>query len=503
MQVIATSPLLTPKPRRRAVPARLWPYVLVSTAIIVPCFWHAHVEAADLGSHVYNAWLYTQIEGGNLSGLKVAPQYTNVLTDTAFSSFGKMLGFDAAEKIIVPICVLVFFWGTFTFISRIAGRHAWPLVPLIAILAYGYSFERGFLNYYVSLGLAFAALALIWRARGIGNWIGSALIGVLAAVAHPFGVALLAAFGAYSTIARRLPPGRWLRRAMFGSGVLLIAAANFRLRHITHRGWETRRFYLFNGSDQFWLFGPQYLAVAIAITFLSAFYLGWWFWKERSPEREQADFRIVAELWVLFVLWAAVIPEMVVTNLYPAVIGPLVSRTTSVTAVLALAVLAYAKPKLWYTGLSTALAIIFFVFLYQDTSTLARMENNASILVGSLPANTRIIQTIGSAPDSRIPHIGHLTERSFIGHALSYSNYEPPTQQFRIRIQPSCRISARTADAAWAMEVGTYRPRPDELPLKQLYQCSATDPARLCLRDLKAGEPNCPHCSSALNSRYP
>ena len=37
--------------------------LLISAAILIPCFWHSRIVAGDLGSHAYNAWLAQGIEG--------------------------------------------------------------------------------------------------------------------------------------------------------------------------------------------------------------------------------------------------------------------------------------------------------------------------------------------------------------------------------------------------------------------------------------------------------
>src|ERR1700730_1693031 len=61
---------------------RNWHWVLgVSALVIVPCLWHRHIEAGDLGSHVYNAWLAQLIANGHAPGLYVAPQWNNILFD--------------------------------------------------------------------------------------------------------------------------------------------------------------------------------------------------------------------------------------------------------------------------------------------------------------------------------------------------------------------------------------------------------------------------------------
>src|SRR5260370_32195573 len=156
----------------------------ISAMVLIPCWWHRRIEAGDLASHVYNAWLAQLIEKGQAPGLYIANQWNNVLFDVALLRAAGFVGMDAAQKILVPICVLVFFWGVFAFVATVTERPPWFLTPCIAMLAYGYSFSMGFMNYYLSLGLACFALAMVWRARRT-DWIFGAAFAVLAMLAHP------------------------------------------------------------------------------------------------------------------------------------------------------------------------------------------------------------------------------------------------------------------------------------------------------------------------------
>src|SRR6516225_6058890 len=135
----------------------------VSVLLLMPCFWHSRIEAGDLGSHVYNAWLAQLIEHHQLPGLSIAFQCSNVLFDLLLLRTGNLFGFVVAEKIVVSFAVLVFFWGCFSFLARASGKTPWLLTPFLWMLAYGYAFHVGFMNYYLSLGIAFSALAVAWR----------------------------------------------------------------------------------------------------------------------------------------------------------------------------------------------------------------------------------------------------------------------------------------------------------------------------------------------------
>jgi len=43
---------------------------LVSLLLLIPCFWQRHIEAVDLPSHLYNAWLAILIGEGKAPASK-------------------------------------------------------------------------------------------------------------------------------------------------------------------------------------------------------------------------------------------------------------------------------------------------------------------------------------------------------------------------------------------------------------------------------------------------
>src|SRR5580658_2777903 len=176
----------------------------ISFGMIVPCFWHRRIEAGDLASHVYNAWLAQLIEHGQARGLYIVHQWNNVLFDWMLLHASNVFGFAVAEKLVVSACVLIFFWGVFAFVRAASGRPPWLLAPCIAMLAYGYSFNMGFLNYYLSLGLASFSLALLWRGRGLELLLGLILLPFVL-LAHPVGFLWLAGTALYLFLWTKLP----------------------------------------------------------------------------------------------------------------------------------------------------------------------------------------------------------------------------------------------------------------------------------------------------------
>jgi len=182
----------------------------LSVILLIPCFWHRHIEAGDLASHTYNAWLAQLVDRGQAPGLWLARQWNNIFFDILLLRLGNLIGLNFAEKIAVCLSVLIFFWGAFALVVAMTRRIPWFLVPCVMIFAYGWTFQMGFLNYYISLGLAFFGMALAERGTG---WQLSILLALvpLTWMAHPLGVVLLIGGSTYLILAKRLAHrGPWL-----------------------------------------------------------------------------------------------------------------------------------------------------------------------------------------------------------------------------------------------------------------------------------------------------
>src|ERR1700676_225479 len=194
------------------VRARKWAILAISAALVVPCLWQRRIEAGDLGSHVYNAWLAQLIEKGQAPGLYIARQWNNVLFDVLLLKFANVFGLAAAQKIVVALCVLFFFWGLYAVLTEVTQRAPWSLLPCLAMLAYGWTFNMGFFNYYLSLGLGFFVLAILWRKKGertsSADVAAITALAILVLVAHPQGFVWLAGCAGYIFL-RRMLPGWW------------------------------------------------------------------------------------------------------------------------------------------------------------------------------------------------------------------------------------------------------------------------------------------------------
>jgi len=134
-------------------------------------------------------------------------------------------------------------------------------------------------------------------------------------------------------------------------------------------------------------------------------------------------------------------------------------------------------------------ALVFFMFVYRDTAFLNRMEANAEAVTRPLPFGTRALATIHLPPDSSVPFV-HIVDRACVGHCFLFSNYEPSTRQFRIRVRQGSPVVTSSVDDSDDMQSGLYDVQEEDLPLKQIYQCDARDLTQICIREIAADEKN-------------
>ncbi len=461
-------------------------FLAISAVVIVPCFWHPRIQAGDLPSHVYNAWLAQLIERGQAPDLWLARQWNNVLFDFALSGLGNLVGLRAAEKIVVPAAVLLFFWGAFALICAITRRIPWFLLPCLAMFAYGWTFSMGFMNYYISLGLAFFALAVLQRGRGWQRAPAAAFIPLIW-LAHPLGLALLIGIGTYMLIAGRLPPRR--QGYLFGASAALLVFQSLYLAGHPSVFWLAKPRYLFNGMDQLLLYGPQYwfasgLLVVSVLGFLLADLIS-----RRNVQEALAAYSVPFQLYGIAFVAALLLPSLIVFSQDAAPASLLTQRLTSASAVFLCCLLGVMKPQKWHLAGFATIAALFFFFLYSDTAVLNHMENQAERYVRTIPPGQRLTATIWPFPGSRVLYMQHIVDRACIGQCFSYGNYEPSSGQFRVRARSDNPFVTASYKESDAIGKGEYVVQPRDLPMFQVYQCDL-NLTTLCMRELAAGETN-------------
>ncbi len=159
-----------------------------------------------------------------------------------------------------------------------------------------------------------------------------------------------------------------------------------------------------------------------------------------------------------------------------------------ISAILGLAVLNSGRSRNWFFAGFAACAAVFFLFLFQDTRTLNRLEDNADRVVATLPFGSHVVPVLNAPADWRAEFVYHVGERACIGRCFSYPNYEPASQEFRIRVHPGSPIVTSSSGDAEAMASGDYVVKNSDPPLTAIYQCDDSDFIKLCAAPLQPGK---------------
>lgn len=474
----------TEAPGSRSSAARWrWPIALIISAVLItPCFWHHHLEAGDFGSHAYNAWLVQLIEQGKAPGLSIVTQWNNVFFDFLLSGLGHVFALPIGGQIAAALAVLIFFWGAFSFVHAVADWLPWPLAPLLAMISYGWTFNAGLFNYYISLGLAFFALAIVYRGWR-QYWFAALLLVPLMYLAHPLGFCWAFAAGLYIVIASRIP--RRMHPLLFAGALCILYGARFylRLRAVTKPPSHSVLFY--NGLDQIFFTNRYGILVLLLWCLIVVAFAAEFLRNKRILEFQ--GLLLALELYLLVEAGIQLLPDSILFAHSAAQFSELTDRLTSISAVLLCCLFACAKAKRWALIGTSIVAAIFFLFLYQDTGAIGRMEMQAEALVHSRPEGQRVISTIDPPLKYRFS-VRHILDQACLGYCFNYGNYEPATQQFRVRASPGNAFVVSQMKDSLAIDAGTYVVPSSAMPLFQIYQCGPTW-TKLCIRSPRVDEP--------------
>jgi hypothetical protein len=455
-------------------------YVATSILLLVPCFWQQRIQAGDLASHVYNAWLAQLIERGQAPGLTLARQSNNILFDLMLGGLMRTTGAAAAQRIAVSFAVLVFFWGAFSFVaSCVRPRRApWQLAPCLAMLAYGWVFRMGLFNFYIALGLSLAALALVRQNK---RWAWAAAIALLgiAYVAHPLPVAWAVGVTVYGQVAQRLEPRRSIQLLIGALAALALAGFLIGKLFVTRRGAD--QVMCITGADQFWIYGRYYIMVSVVLLAIWALCFQRVL-DVRGAERTFCDVRF--QLCVLSVAMVVLLPAGVLLPGFRSGLDFLAERMSLAGAVLFCALVASVRLPKFLVGAMVAMAAIFFALSYTDERALNQVETQMERAVTQLPPGQRVVNALAD-PGKRFNPLVHLVDRICIGRCFSYANYEPGTAQFRVRaLQPNPFVAPDYGDS-WSMQNGGYVVKSQDLPMYNIDLCPGSN--RICAAPLRAG----------------
>jgi hypothetical protein len=459
----------------------------LAIALLIPCLWQPHIEAGDLSSHVYNAWLAGQVQRGAIPGLTLAHPITNVLADWALQALSSVLGADWAERVVEAAAVQIFFWGAFSLIAAIHRRQPWIVVPFLAMLAYGLIFHLGFLNFYLAVGLTCCWMALLWRPSRRRFYI-ALPVAILALLAHPLPLVWGILALAYAAVAERL--NERLRVLLLPTAFSALILIQTGLTTLFPSQWSLGQ--LINaegvlgmaGVEQFWLYGNKYLVIVAGVLVIwSALFL------ERLDHRGMFSDPIV-QLWCLNIAGFVLLPFGIQFPGYQFAFLYIPQRVSLFIAILFCAMVAGGRYGRGLTRLSAFLAAAFFTFVYLDGRALNRIEAQITALLAQLPPGQRVVMALQDSGSNRLNSLVHIGDMACLGRCFAYSNYEPSTGQFRIRVDGPNGAVASTRDIVREMELGEHIVTRTEAPLYSI--CPSSDPARpFALKKLAAGERTC------------
>jgi len=468
-------------------------YLLASLLVLAPVYWQPRVQAGDLSSHIYNAWLTQLIETGRTQGLVVVRQSTNILFDLMLGSLFRVAGAEFAQRVSVSIAVLVFVWGAFRFVSVVGGRRAWHLLPCIAMLAYGWVFHMGFFNFYLSMGLCFWALSATWTwtSRGV---VAALPLLLLAYLAHALPVVWTAGLLMYQWLATKVGPR--LRVYVTAAWLLGLVLLQILVGRSTFTRWSLQQIKMSTGADQVWVFDNKYYFVLIGLLIL-------WTLLFLDVLRSSGPRRVVSSVpFQLCIISAAAVVILPTTILIPGFSHTLVyiaERMSLGVGVCVCAMLATAHPRISERYAMLAVAVIFFGFLYRDEKVLNSLEDRMDGIVASLPPGQRVVSGVDD-PDLHVFAVTHMIDRACLGRCFSYANYEPSTSQFRVRATARNPYVTANYQDSWRMQNGSYVVQEHDLPLLQLI---LDDEGRMSIRPLKAGMPCGSTSLKALPDLFP
>ena len=473
------TPPATPVARGRPLGPALLAYVATSLLLLVPCYWQSRLQLGDLSSHIYNAWLAQLIESGRAPGLAIAPQTTNVLFDLMLSGLFKTFGAEAAQRISVSLAVLTFVWGAFAFVSVVAGRRAWGLAPAIAMLAYGWVLHMGLLDFYVSLGLCFWALALAWewKPRRVAA---AAPVLMVAYVAHGLPVAWTVALLAYLWLARRMTPPPKRAMLMAASLAAMIAARAVVTGTMSYI-WLPQQMVEITGTDQLWVFDEKYLAPFLGLLLISGLLLVRLL---RASGVRSVLSGLPFQVGVLTAAGVCIVPTRLQIPGYNHALVYIAERMSLGVGICVCALLGSARARVFVRYGLVLLAVVFFSFLFRDERALNSFEDRMEDTVARLQPGQRVVTGVDDNGLHTFAVI-HMIDRACVGRCFSYGNYEPSTAQFRVRATaPNPYVVFRYGDSI-DIQRGLYVVKPGDLPI---YQVDLED-GRLVIRSLQAGVP--------------
>jgi hypothetical protein len=346
-------------------------FASISALLLAPCYWQSRIQAGDLLSHIYNAWLVLEVRRGGLRGLAVTWQWTNVLFELMLTELLALVGPDLAQRIAASLAVLVFYWGALRFASAVCGSRPFVLHVSLAMLSYGWVFYTGLFGFYLSLGLCFHALALLWETPTLRSIATALPILAVAWLAHALPVVwAIAIFGVAQATGRLGARGRM---AVLLVSLGLLAGTRYLLTKLLITAPEAKQWLYVTGADQLWTFRLSFFPLGIALLVL------WVLLFLRSPSAKGFPIKLLSPEMVaclLTMIAVGLIPTRMALPAYRRPIALIAERMSLAVGVLVCALTGAARASSREKILVTTLALAYFAMIYRDTAQLNRLEDS-------------------------------------------------------------------------------------------------------------------------------
>jgi len=356
-------------------------FVLTSVLLLVPVFWQPRLQAGDVSRRLHNAWLSHFLENGQAKGLVMVRETTNILFDRVLGSLFKIVGPEAAQRLAVSLLVLIFVWGAFAFVHAVSNRWAWHLLPSIAMLAYGWVFQMGFFDFYLSLGLCLWSLSLAWSGRPRRLIAAAGLLG-LSYLANAVPLVWTACLLAFLWLVRRTAPQR--RGLVTGSFLLVLVLIQVVVTRTMVTQWSPQQLTLGTGVDQLWVFDGKYYLVLIGL--LAAWGMLFLEMLRRGGAREIVH-GVPFHICLMSSTAVAVLPSMVLLPGFHYALVYIAERMSLGVGICVCSLVAAANAKAFVRYTLVVVALVFFGFLYRDERALNSFQDRMQDLVSRAAPN--------------------------------------------------------------------------------------------------------------------
>ena len=304
---------------------------------------------------------------------------------------------------------------------------------------------------------------------------------VVAYAAHALGFCWAAAAIAYVLIARKASPR--LGAILFAGALCAVIGLRFLITARYPTFWSPHQVLEATAIDQVWTFGLKYCGISVGLGMLWGFLF---LRLSHALSVRQIAESLPFQLCCLLSAGVLLIPTRIELPAFNSALSLIAERLTLLLGILICAFLGSSKPDRWQIHSLFVLAIVYFSFLYVDTSALNRSERSVETLLSQIPPGQRVFSSF-TGKDERVLLWPHAVDRACIGRCISYNNYEPRSAAFRIHAiaeNPSVVWKAREYSD---LSNGGYLVREEDLPLYQLQTC---EPAKnsICIKALIAGE---------------